>query len=210
MFFCNYFFQKIFPKSIQPLGGYLQKIANTAPTTKIAVGDLQFFFCCKNPPPMALLEMRVALVRISRAQCSLSSWGRRHGQAVPKPVPGHTGPAPGPSYAQPARAALSKPGSGPWGSRIWAWSSPGITQVGPCPCRLLASPAQLTSLIGKKKEHKSNTQSKTSKFYVKNSDQENPKSRMQIHYIIREITGEEERTSQPLCIYNDIHIAIFL
>ena len=40
------------------------------------------------------------------------------------------------------------------------------------------------------------------------SNREKPRSRTQIHYIIREITGEEERNSQPLCIYNGMHIIL--
>ena len=60
-------------------------------------------------------------------------------------------------------------------------------------------------LIGKKKEHTSITQSKTLEFYVENPNREKLRSSMQVHYIIREITREEERTSQPLCIYNGIH-----
>ena len=39
---------------------------------------------------------------------------------------------------------------------------------------------------------------------MENSNRE--KSDTQINYIIREITGEEERTSQLLCIYNGILI----
>jgi len=35
-----------------------------------------------------------------------------------------------------------------------------------------------------------------------------PRSRTQIYYIIREIAGEEKRTSQPLHIYNSIHTLI--
>ena len=64
--------------------------------------------------------------------------------------------------------------------------------------------------IGKKKEHQSNTQSKSPKFYVENPNPEKPQSRTQIHYIIREITVEEERTSKPLCIYNDMYTRIII
>ena len=64
--------------------------------------------------------------------------------------------------------------------------------------------------LGKKKEHKSIIQSKISEFYVKNLNQEKSQSRTQIHYILIGITGEEERTSQPLCIYNGIHLSAIL
>jgi len=40
-------------------------------------------------------------------------------------------------------------------------------------------------------------------FYVKNSNQKKLRNYKQIHRIIREITGEEEKISHPLCIYND-------
>jgi len=56
-----------------------------------------------------------------------------------------------------------------------------------------------------KKEHKSNAKSKTPEFYVKNPNLKKLRSVTQIHHIIREITEEEKRTSQPLYIYNDIY-----
>ena len=42
--------------------------------------------------------------------------------------------------------------------------------------------------LGKEEEHKSNAQYKTLEFYVKNSSRKKSRSRMQIHYIIREFT----------------------
>jgi len=59
--------------------------------------------------------------------------------------------------------------------------------------------------IGKKKEYRSNTQSKTLEFYVKNPNQEKSRSRMWTT-ILSERFQEKKRTSQPLCIYNDILI----
>ena len=44
--------------------------------------------------------------------------------------------------------------------------------------------------LGEKKEHKSNGQSKMSKFYVRNSNREKSQSHTQFYYIIRKIIGE--------------------
>ena len=48
--------------------------------------------------------------------------------------------------------------------------------------------------IGKKKKHRSNTQSKIPEFYVKNPNWKKSRSLTQIHYIIREITREKRES----------------
>ena len=59
--------------------------------------------------------------------------------------------------------------------------------------------------LGKKKEHRSNTQLKTPEFYVGNPNREKITELHANLIYYREITGEEKRTSHPLCIYNGIH-----
>jgi len=52
--------------------------------------------------------------------------------------------------------------------------------------------------LGKKKERKSNAQSKAPEFYVKNPNQKKSRSITQIHYIIWEITEERENLTVAL------------